>query len=162
MRSWQVFAAIALLIAGVAIGGWLIGRNSQSAAVGMTQTVTVGDTRVAFLIDETNVGTRVLDVTVANAAGQPVDVSDLTLRFSMLDMNMGLSEIQAQPVGRGHFQARGQFFSMAGNWGVEVVLTRGDQPPVQVPFTMASAAPGEASGPANPLAGAAQAAQDGQ
>ncbi len=162
MRSWHVFAIVVLLIAGVAVGGWLIGRNSRPLVTGVAQTAAAGDLRVTLRIDDTIVGTRVIDVSVTDAKGQPADVSDLRLRFSMLDMNMGLSEIQAQPVGQGHFQARGQFFSMVGNWAIEAVLMRENLEPIQVPFTMAIAGPGEMSGPINPLAVNAQIIQDGQ
>ncbi len=162
MRSWHVFAIVVLLIAGVAVGGWLIGRNSRPLVTGVAQTAAAGDLRVTLRIDNTIVGTRVIDVSVTDAKGQPADVSDLRLRFSMLDMNMGLSEIQAQPVGQGHFQARGQFFSMVGNWAIEAVLMRENLEPIQVPFTMAIAGPGEMSGPINPLAVNAQIIQDGQ
>jgi Tol biopolymer transport system component/mono/diheme cytochrome c family protein len=162
MRSWHVFAIVVLLIAVVGLGGWLIGRNSRPLATGVAQTAAAGDLRVTLRIDDTTVGTRVIDVTVADAEGQPADVSDLRLRFSMRDMNMGLSEIQAQPVGRGHFQARGQFFSMVGNWAVEAVLMRENGASIQVPFTMAIAGPGEMSGPINPLAVNAETIQEGQ
>src|SRR5262245_6952223 len=147
MRSWHIFAIVALLIAGVPLGGRLISRNSRSPATGIEQTATAGDLRVTLRIDDTTVGTRVIDVTVADAQGQPADVSDLRLRFSMREMDMGLSEVQAQPVDRGHFQARGQFFSMVGNWAVEAVLMGENLAPIQVPFTMAIAGPGEMSGP---------------
>jgi len=162
MRSWHVFAIVVLLIAVVGLGGWLIGRNSRPLATGVAQTAAAGDLRVTLRIDDTTVGTRVIDVTVADAEGQPADVSDLRLRFSMRDMNMGLSEIQAQPVGRGHFQARGQFFSMVGNWAVEAVLMRENGASIQVPFMMAIAGPGEMSGPINPLAVNAETIQEGQ
>jgi mono/diheme cytochrome c family protein len=162
MRSWHVLAIVILLIAGVALGGWLIGRNSRPLATGVAQTAMAGDLRVTLRIDDTTVGTRVIDVTIADAQGQPTDGGDVRLRFSMRDMNMGLSEVQAQPVGRGHFQARGQFFSMVGNWAVEAVLMRENLAPIQVPFTMAIAGPGEMSGPINPLSVNAQTIQDGQ
>jgi mono/diheme cytochrome c family protein len=46
---------------------------------------------------------------------------------------------------------RGPFFTMAGRWVMEATLLRDGQPPLQVPFTFAVAAPGEVSGPLNPL-----------
>lgn len=161
MRSWQVFAVIALLIAGVAAGGWLLWRNASTAA-GVTQTAQAGDLSVTMRVDEQRVGTRTIDVTVSDAGGAPVDVRELRLRFSMLDMDMGTSEALAQPVGAGRFQARGPFFTMVGSWQVEASLLREGQPPLQVPFSLAIAAPGEDAGPANPLKSDALTLQAGQ
>jgi hypothetical protein len=80
-----------------------------------------------------------------------VDVNTARLRFAMTEMDMGNNEVDAQRVKTGHFQARGQFFTMAGTWAVEATLLRDGQPPLQAPFTLAIAAPGEVSGPINPL-----------
>jgi len=162
MRSWHVFAIVALLIAGVAAGGWLLSRSARVPSGGVAQTAQSGDLRVTLHIDDTMVGTRVIDVLVDDAEGQPADVSDVRLRIAMREMDMGQTEITAQPVGRGHFQAKGQFFSMVGTWGVEAVLLRADQQTTQVPFTLAIAAPGEQSGPINPIGASPEASQAGQ
>src|SRR5262249_8253106 len=83
-------------------------------------------------------------------------------RFAMIDMEMGAAEFNAQRIGDGHFQASGQFFTMAGTWSVEATLLRDGQTPLLVPFTTVIAAPGEASGPANPLQVNAQTILAGQ
>lgn len=162
MRTRVVLIVIVVLIAGAAVGGWLLTRKSLLQSGGFDQSATAGDVHVTLRIDDMAVGTRVIDVMVADTAGAPVDVSDLRLRFSMLDMNMSQSEIQAQQVGRGHYQARGQFFSMVGNWSVEAVVLRANQQQVQVPFKLAIAGPGESSGPLNPLVASDQTIQAGQ
>lgn len=149
MRSWHLFAIAAIVIAGIAISGWLADRSQPVA--GSTQTVQTDGLTVTLRIDEQSIGQRVLNVTVTDEAGQPTDITDLRLRFSMVDMDMGISEVVAQQIGAGRFQARGQFFSMAGSWRVDTVVVRVGQNEVQVPFTLAIAAPGEASGPTNPL-----------
>jgi Tol biopolymer transport system component/mono/diheme cytochrome c family protein len=151
MRSWQVFAIIGGVIAAVAVGGWLLGRGVRPLATGVSQSAQAGDMRVTVRVDDTTVGSRVIDVTVDDANGRPADIGGVKLRFSMVDMDMGTSEVKAQPVGTGHFQARGPFFTMVGNWRVDTVVLRDGQTLIEVPFTMAIAARGEASGPANPL-----------
>lgn len=161
MRSWHIFAIVAILIAGIAVGGWLL-RGTQPTATGIAQTAQANGLNVTLRIDEQALGTRVLDVAVTNAAGQAADVGELRLRFSMLDMDMGISEVVAQPTGKGRFQARGQFFSMVGSWQVDAVIAQVGQSEVQVPFTVAIAAPGEASGPSNPLPNDAQTILAGQ
>jgi Tol biopolymer transport system component/mono/diheme cytochrome c family protein len=151
MRSWQVLAVVGLLIGVVALGGWLLGRNVQPIASGVAQTAHAADVSVTLRLDDTVLGQRVIDVTVSDGAGKPAEVGAVRLRFAMTDMDMGNSEINAQPIGAGHFQARGQFFTMAGNWAIEATLLRDGKAPLLVPFTMAIAAPGEASGPTNPF-----------
>ena len=152
MRSWRILAVVALLVAAVAVGGWLLGRSARPLASGVARTAQAGDLSVTVRLDDTVVGTRVVDVAVDDASGKPADVGAVRLSFAMADMNMGVSEVVAQPVGAGRFQARGQFFSMAGSWLVQATLVRDGQEPLQVPFRLAIAAPGEASGPLNPLA----------
>jgi mono/diheme cytochrome c family protein len=149
MRSWRVIALVAALIAAVAIGGWLLGRNRLSAT-GVAQTAKAGELSVTLRMDAAALGQRVVDLMVADAAGKPVDVGQVRLRFAMIGMDMGNTEIDAQPVNAGHFQARGQFFTMAGDWLVEATLLRDGKTPLLVPFTTAIAAPGETSGPINP------------
>src|SRR5215211_2275349 len=150
MRSWHVIAIVVALIAAVAVGGWLLGRNSSPLDTGVAQTAKAGELSVTLRMDEAALGQRVVDLIVADAAGKPVDVGEVRLRFTMIGMDMGNSEINADPVSAGHFQARGQFFSMAGDWSVEATLLRDGKTPLLVPFTTAIAAPGEQSGPINP------------
>ncbi|MFN8567131.1 MAG: LpqB family beta-propeller domain-containing protein [Kouleothrix sp.] len=161
MRSWPIFAIVALLITGVAIGGWLLGRSAPELT-GPAQTIRSGELNVTLRVDQQSIGDRVIEVTVKDPAGQPVEINELRLRFAMSDMNMGISEVVAQQVGSGRFQARGQFFTMAGNWAVDTVIMQTPQSLVLVPFTLAISAPGEASGPLNPLSNDAQTILAGQ
>ena len=117
MRSWQVIAIVAALIVAVAIGGWLVGRNARSSA-GVTQTAKAGELSVTLRMDKAALGQRVVDLIVADSAGKPADIGAVRLRFTMIGMDMGNSQIDAQPISAGHFQARGQFFTMAGDWSV--------------------------------------------
>ncbi len=150
MRSWHVIGIVVTLIAAVAVGGWLLGRNSRPLATSVAQTAQAGGMSITLRMDDAAIGQRVIDLTVTDSAGKPVDIGAVRLRFSMIGMDMGNIEINAQPVSAGHFQARGQFFTMAGDWAVEATLLRDGQTPLLVPFTTAIAAPGEASGPINP------------
>src|SRR6476469_3674545 len=124
MRSWQVISIIAALIVAVAVGGWLIGRNSRTSATGVAQTAQAGELSVTLRMDQAALGQRVVDLLVADAAGKPVAVGAVRLRFAMVGMDMGSTEINAESVGAGHFQATGQFFTMAGDWAVEATLLR--------------------------------------
>jgi mono/diheme cytochrome c family protein/Tol biopolymer transport system component len=150
MRSWRVYAILTTLIVVVAVGGWLASRSARLAANGVTQTVQAGELRVSLQMDDAAIGQRVADLKIADAAGKPVDVAAVRLRFSMIGMDMGATEIDAQPVGAGHYQARGQFFTMVGDWAIQATVMRDGKTPLQVPFTTAIAAPGETQGPINP------------
>ena len=160
MRAWLLIALAAAVVAVVALAVWFTGRDSSAPGV-VSQTAQAGDLSVTMRLDETALGPRVIDVTVNDAAGKPADIGAVRLRFAMTEMDMGNIEVDAQPIGQGRFQARGEFFTMVGNWAVEATL-RAVNTPLLVPFTIAIAAPGEASGPLNPLNGDMQAILAGQ
>ncbi len=152
-----------VLIALIILSWWIFShRVADTLASGVAQTAQAGDVRVTLRLDDAAIGQRVLDVTVNDAVGKPVDIGAVRLRFAMTEMDMGTTEVNAQPVGSGHFQARGQFFTMAGTWEIAATLLRNGQTPLQVPFTLAIAAPGEASGPINPFPVNAQSILAGQ
>jgi mono/diheme cytochrome c family protein/Tol biopolymer transport system component len=147
----------------LAISAWVLShQTADSLAGGITQTAQAGDVQVTLRLDDAALGERVLDLAVNDAAGAPVAVSAVQLRFAMAAMDMGTTDVTAQSIGTGHFQARGQFFTMAGTWAIAATLLRDGQAPLQVPFTIAIAAPGEAGGPLNPLPVNAQSVLAGQ
>jgi len=162
IRSWRVIAIVVTLITVVAIGGWLLARNARQLANSVTQTIKAGELSVALRMDEAAIGERVIDLIVTDAAGKPIDIGAARLRFAMVGMDMGATEIVPQPVSTGHFQARGQFFTMAGDWSVQATLLRDGKTALLVPFTTAIAAPGETSGPINPYPANAQTIAAGQ
>jgi mono/diheme cytochrome c family protein len=153
---------IITLLLGSGVAVWWLTRGSGAPSAGIAQTVQAADLRITTQIDELAVGPRVIDVQVQDAAGQSVDVGAVRLRFTMTEMDMGQIEVEAQPLGRGRYQARGSFFTMAGHWNVDAMLERAHQPPLQATFAFPIAAPGEASGPLNPLKADGQVIQAGQ
>lgn len=116
----------------------------------VAQIVQIDDLRVTFQIDQPELGPRVADVMI-DGAGSSTTVNAVRLHFTMFAMDMGVIETDTQLVRAGHFRAQGQFFTMAGAWMIEALLLRDGQAPLRVPFALAIAAPGEASGPLNPL-----------
>jgi mono/diheme cytochrome c family protein/Tol biopolymer transport system component len=126
-------------------------RAEPPVSAGQSQTIQADDLSVTMQLDDSLLGSRAITVLIRDAAGQPVDVGSVRLRFAMAEMNMGTREADAQPVSRGRFEARGPFFVMAGRWTVEALITREGRAPQQASFAFALAAPGEASGPLNPL-----------
>jgi mono/diheme cytochrome c family protein len=150
MRAWLLIALAAAVAAVVALAVWFAGRDTLAPG-GVSQTAQAGELHVTVQLDQAALGPRVLHVDVKDAAGELVELNAVRLRFSMAEMDMGQLEADAQPLGRGRYQARGSFFTMAGRWDVSATLERAGQPPAQATFAFAIAAPGEASGPLNPL-----------
>src|SRR5689334_12018424 len=151
MRAWPLVAIAALVIAIAALLLWFRGRDEPLPAGGVTQTAQADDRRVTLWLDQDALGPRVIELRVADAAGQPADLDAVRLRFTMAAMDMGAAEADAQPLGRGRYQARGAFFSMAGQWSVAAALQRAGQPTLSATFALPIAAPGEVGGPLNPL-----------
>jgi mono/diheme cytochrome c family protein len=150
MRAWLLIALAATVVAVVALAVWFAGRDSFAPGV-VSQTAQAGELHVTMQLDQAALGPRVLHVDVKDATGELVDLSAVRLRFTMAEMDTGQIAADAQPLGRGRYQARGSFFTMAGRWDVSATLERAGQPPAQATFAFAIAAPGEASGPLNPL-----------
>jgi mono/diheme cytochrome c family protein len=151
MRAWLLIALAASVVAVVALAVWFAGRGASAPAAAVTQTAQAGELRVTVQLDQPALGQRALEIDVRDGAGELVDLSAVRLRFTMAEMDMGQLEADAQPLSRGRYQARGAFFTMAGRWDVSATLERAGQPPAQASFVFAIAAPGEASGPLNPL-----------
>ena len=105
---------LALVILFVLVG-WLLARGKSTPTAGVSQTTQAGDLQVTLQLDDSALGERVIDLLVKDATGRMVDVNSARLRFAMTEMDMGNSEVNAQRVGAGHFQTRGQFFTMVGN-----------------------------------------------
>jgi mono/diheme cytochrome c family protein/Tol biopolymer transport system component len=143
-----VVVTLALVIA---FASGLVGRGAVVPTTAFAQTAAAGDLRVILHIDATTLGMRVIDVFVRDEADRPVAATNVRLRFTHTEMDMGSTDVVAERVSDDHFQAGGSFFSMAGSWRVEASVLRDGRPPLEVPFDLAIAAPGEASGPLNPF-----------
>ena len=86
------------------------------------------DMTVNLNLDSTRVGTIHTSVILRDSSGRTItDAERVTLYVKMLDMDMGLETVEAQPAPSGAFQADLPF-SMAGRWlvSVEVSPAHGD------------------------------------
>jgi mono/diheme cytochrome c family protein len=151
MRAWPFIAIAALGIAIAALILWFAGRDEPLPTTGIVQTAQIDDLCVTLWLDQDALGPRVIELRAADAAGRPADLRAVRLRFSMADMDMGTVAADAQPLGRGRYQAHGAFFSMAGQWQVVADIEREGQPALSATFALPIAAPGEVGGPINPL-----------
>ncbi|MBI4478777.1 MAG: CopD family protein [Acidobacteria bacterium] len=87
-----------------------------------------GDYFVSLHLDPNKVGKNQALVTLQDTSGGNLsDARRITVYLRSLDMDMGLSTVEAQPAPNGNYQAE-IFLSMAGRWklSVEVTPARGD------------------------------------
>ena len=91
----------------------------------------VGHLDMHLAMSPTNdIGGVAFDVSLSAPNGQPVPSgSAVSLYMRMVDHDMGLSDMVAEPIGAGRYAAAG-LVSMAGDWQVEVTV----QPPEAAPL----------------------------
>ena len=98
----------------------------------------VGTLDVHLAMAPTNdIGGVTFDVTLSARNGQPVPSgSTVSLYMRMVDHDMGLSDVTAEPVGSGRYAASG-LVSMAGDWQVQVTVQPPESPALRttVDFT---------------------------
>jgi tetratricopeptide (TPR) repeat protein len=76
-------------------------------------------------------------VELADGRGRPIDnASDVSLRLTYLDTDLGASTVPATNLGDGKYQADGAILSLAGAWQVEVVVRRPDAFDARAAFRM--------------------------
>jgi nitrogen fixation protein FixH len=94
-------------------------RTEQKTVDGMTITLTRPET-IEVLRDQA------LVVTLADAAGRPVDGAQVYFDLTMPAMEMGTNQPIADPSGNGRYQAT-SVFTMDGDWRIVVHATVADQ-----------------------------------
>ena len=107
-----VIILVALLVCLVACGGSGIRQTAQ------TQHYTV-----QLNLDSTGFGERTATIEVHNTDGQPVVADQVVLSPVMEQMGMAAPEATADMIAPGRYQAKGEFFSMIGEWQVDVRVT---------------------------------------
>jgi copper transport protein len=155
VRSFRaiVLGEIVLAILVLAVTGLLTGLPPATTAPGQavpyTATQPAGDLQVTFSVDPNQAGENRLTLTIADAAGQPVDGAQAGVILSHLDMDMGQRQLIAGPLGGGRYQTSGNFIDMEGRWTAAVRVVRSGAPEVTTAFRFSSSGPADASsGPA--------------
>lgn len=146
MRASLMFGATVLLLVLSVAGGLIQYQRAFVPDQARTRLVEVDDLRLAVSLDAALVGQRVVDVVVQDAAGTPVNVAGLTVRFAMPKMPLAICvlpfQLEALPVAAGHFQAQGAIFPMSGDWRGDLTLQRPGQAPLQTSVLFAIGDPG--------------------
>ena len=82
---------------------------------------------IALKIEPGTVGLNRFEVSLADRLGEPIDnASDVSVRISYLDDDLGEEILQAAPVGGGAYVVEEGRFSIAGAWQAELVVRRPD------------------------------------
>ena len=90
---------------------------------GITQTAQTERYTVGLTLDSASFGERTATIVVNDRAGQPAVMDEVVLTPVMESMGMASPELVAQPTAPGHYQVKGDFFSMIGEWRVNVRLS---------------------------------------
>jgi len=84
-------------------------------------------TRVTLQIEPAQVGPNTVLASLADMSGAPItNATDVRVRLSYLDVDLGETPISATEVGEGEFVLEDQLISLAGAWQVEVEVQRPD------------------------------------
>lgn len=111
---------VQMLLAALALGALLAGCGG-----GITQTTETASYRIELALDDVRFGERTASITVLDKAGQPAQVDQVVVAPVMEAMGMLAPEQIAQPLGAGRYQAKGDFFSMLGEWEFDVRVVAG-------------------------------------
>jgi hypothetical protein len=87
---------------------------------GITQTAQTERYAIAITLDSASFGERTATIAVDDHSGQPATVDQVVLAPVMESMGMAAPELTAQPTAPGRYQVKGEFFSMIGEWQVNV------------------------------------------
>ena len=82
---------------------------------------------IALKIEPGTVGPNRFEVSLADRLGNPIDnASDVSVRISYLDDDLGEEILQVAPAGAGIYVAEEGRFSISGAWQVELIVRRPD------------------------------------
>jgi hypothetical protein len=90
---------------------------------GVTETAQTERYAVQLTLDGATFGQHTATIEVRDRSNQPVDGAQVVIAPLMEVMGMASPEQTAQPVGAGRYQATGEFFSMLGEWDVDVRIS---------------------------------------
>ena len=124
---------------GLGTGDWELGRRGDgthsslvilllvllvfmlaACGSGITQTAQTERYNIALTLDSASFGERTATIAVDDRSGQPAKVDQIVLAPVMESMGMAAPELTAQPTAPGRYQVKGDFFSMIGEWQVNV------------------------------------------
>ena len=86
---------------------------------------TVEGAEITLQIDPGHVGENTVRVSLNDAVGSPItDASDVRVRLSYLDADLGEAPYSAKAIGEGEYSLEKQLISIAGAWQADLVVQR--------------------------------------
>ena len=98
-----------MLLTLIACGGSGVTQNGQTA-----------HDDIQLNLDGAGFGEHTATIEVDDHGGQPAVVDQVMLAPVMESHGMVVPDVTAQPAGAGRYQAKGEFFSMLGEWDMDV------------------------------------------
>jgi copper transport protein len=93
-------------------------------APGLSLTETAADLRLTLAITPAQPGDNTLTLTVTRNGRPAEDISRALLRLTLLDQDLGESEVVLAPAGAGRYVAQGRQLSVIGQWQAEIIVRR--------------------------------------
>ena len=91
-----------------------------AACGSITQAAQTERYTIALTLDSASFGERTAMIAVDDRSGQPAPVDQVVVAPVMPAMGMAAPEMTAQATAPGRYQLKGEFFSMIGEWQVNV------------------------------------------
>jgi YtkA-like len=123
-QMWSVWCWLTVGVRAIVVA-MLLAFLTACAGSGITQTSKTTHYTVQLALDGTGFGQRSATIMVTDTSGQPVVANEVVLAPVMESMGMAAPEVIAQPAAPGYYQAKGEFFSMSGEWQLDVRLNVG-------------------------------------
>jgi copper transport protein len=121
-------------------------RMGIGAEDGLTFTGTTEGTEMTLEVIPGQVGPNTLKVSLRDGFGSPItNATDVRVRLSYLDADLGETAVSAVPTGDGEFTLTDQVIGIAGAWEVALVVQRPDAFDARTAFRFETSGGGEAS-----------------
>jgi copper transport protein len=140
--SYEALLAVLLLLAAGVLTSISPPQPAPSTTNGtLLRQGQMGDLTYRLAISPVTVGTNTFELEIKDAAGKPVEKADAVLaRFTMLDMDMGMQELDFQPAANrpGYYTATSPVLSMAGRWRMTLIVRRAghDDATISLEYTL--------------------------
>lgn len=126
---------VAVVLAATAVLTALV-PPAQAATAPFDEVRRVEGTRIGLRLAAATPGRNRFELSVADGLQPADDVERVLMRFTMLTMDMGESELVASRRAPGQFVAEGSPLSMYGPWKVEVIVRRSGRADLRTTFTV--------------------------
>ena len=147
----EVIVAVATLLSVGFLTSLEPARQAASRlGIGVEDSLTFSDTaegaEMTVEVIPGGVGQNAIEVTLRDSLGSPItNATDVRVRLSYLDADLGETAVSATPIGDGEFTLTDQVIGIAGAWEVELVVQRPDAFDARTAFRFETSGSGEAS-----------------